>query len=96
MYRRYHGIIPSCDPQNSYTITLERDDASTSHPMRELTFYGEGFTIEREPQDTDTAHETSPLPAERGKLPVRAYSTRHPRVDSSPPARRQDDLPRTH
>ncbi len=52
MYRRYHGIIPSCDPQHSYTITLERDDASTSHPMRELTFYGEGFTIEREPQDT--------------------------------------------
>lgn len=52
MYRRYHGIIPSCDPQHSYTITLERDDASTSHPMRELTFYGEGFTIEREPQET--------------------------------------------
>lgn len=52
MYRRYHGIIPSCDPQHSYTVTLERDDASTSHPMRELTFYGEGFTIEREPQDT--------------------------------------------
>lgn len=52
MYRRYHGIIPSCDPQHSYTITLERDNASTSHPMRELTFYGEGFTIEREPQDT--------------------------------------------
>ena len=52
MYRRYHGIIPSCDPQHSYTITLERDDASTSHPMRELTFYGEGFTLEREPQDT--------------------------------------------
>ncbi len=52
MYRRYHGIIPSCDPQHSYTVTLERDDASTSHPMRELTFYGEGFTIEREPQET--------------------------------------------
>ena len=52
MYRRYHGIIPSCNPQHSYTVTLERDDASTSHPMRELTFYGEGFTIEREPQDT--------------------------------------------
>ena len=52
MYRRYHGIIPSCDPQHSYTVTLERDDASTSHPMRELTFYGEGFTLEREPQDT--------------------------------------------
>lgn len=52
MYKRYHGIIPSCDPQHSYTVTLERDDASTSHPMRELTFYGEGFTIEREPQDT--------------------------------------------
>ena len=52
MYKRYHGIIPSCDPQHSYTVTLERDDASTSHPMRELTFYGEGFTIEREPQET--------------------------------------------
>ena len=52
MYRRYHGIIPSCDPQHSYTITLERDDASTSHPMRELTFYGEGFSLEREPQET--------------------------------------------
>ena len=52
MYRRYHGIIPSCDPQHSYTVTLERDDASTSHPMRELTFYGEGFSIEREPQET--------------------------------------------
>ena len=52
MYQRYHGIIPSCDPQHSYTVTLERDDASTSHPMRELTFYGEGFTIEREPQET--------------------------------------------
>ena len=52
MYRRYHGIIPSCDPQHSYTVTLERDDASTSHPMRELTFYGEGFSLEREPQDT--------------------------------------------
>lgn len=52
MYKRYHGIIPGSDPRHPYTITLERDDATTSHPMRELTLYGEGFTLEREPQES--------------------------------------------
>lgn len=52
LYKRYQGTIPSSLQGHTYTITLEREDANPTEPMRELHFYGEGFTLEREPQES--------------------------------------------
>lgn len=51
-YKRYRGIIPSKDAGTAYTITLEREDAASGDPIRELHFYGEGFIMEREAQES--------------------------------------------
>lgn len=52
IYKRYQGTIPCALTGFRYTVTLEREDAKKSDPMRELHLYGEGFTIEREPQES--------------------------------------------
>ena len=52
VYKRYQGIIPTALDGFNYTVTLEREDAKKGDPMRELRFYGEGFTLERETQQS--------------------------------------------
>lgn len=51
-YKRYRGMIPTKDAGTAYTVTLEREDAAIGDPIRELHFYGEGFILEREAQES--------------------------------------------
>lgn len=81
-YQQYTGIIPAKGGDN-YTLTLRRKGAPTNSPARELTFYGEGFAIEREAAE-DLLQPLRPLRATLHLKSETNYEYEHIAKDTQP------------
>ena len=81
-YQQYTGTIPARGGDN-YTLSLRRTGAPTNSPARELTFYGEGFTLEREAAE-DILQPLRPLRATLHLKSETNYEYEHIAKDTQP------------